>query len=296
MCCRVAGREGELQAIRSMQVESVPAPGCCSPPTIFPSPYPPTPAAPLLLPQALAYYGGMLAYYWLLATPVVGLVFGVYLYASTCLFGVHYDEAFSSLRVADHKALTRMHVTRWEMHVTRWRVHVTTRTLGPDFPLAHAPTPSTPPPSQRGKPGDLHSGGGQGTEQMAGGPAVARQEWWRQCRRRGAQCGAPQQVGWEGGRAGVVVAMQTSQCTMRRNRPAGVSLWGPLGAGVGAAMQTMSRRTAVGGCARWRVLGAPCGPHPSCSSGSPLVLLDAGGCLLGVHPEIATGLPLLPWS
>jgi hypothetical protein len=54
----------------------------------------------------------MLAYYWLLATPVVGLVFGVYLYASTCVFGVHYDEAFSSLKVADHKALTRMHVTR----------------------------------------------------------------------------------------------------------------------------------------------------------------------------------------
>ena len=63
-------------------------------------------------PQALAYYGGMCAYYWLLATPVVGLVFGVYLYASTCIFGVHFDEAFSSLKVPDHKALTRMHVNR----------------------------------------------------------------------------------------------------------------------------------------------------------------------------------------
>jgi hypothetical protein len=42
--------------------------------------------------QALAYYGGMLAYFWLLATPVVGLVFGVYLYVSVCWAGVHFDE------------------------------------------------------------------------------------------------------------------------------------------------------------------------------------------------------------
>ena len=34
-------------------------------------------------PKVLAYYAGMMAYYWLLATPVVGLVFGVYLWAST---------------------------------------------------------------------------------------------------------------------------------------------------------------------------------------------------------------------
>jgi hypothetical protein len=62
--------------------------------------------------QALAYYGGMLAYYWLLATPVMGLVFGVYLYVSTCWFGVHYDEAFSSLRIPHHKAITRMHISK----------------------------------------------------------------------------------------------------------------------------------------------------------------------------------------
>ncbi len=55
----------------------------------------------------------MLAYYWLLATPVVGLIFGVYLYASVCWFGAHYDEAFSSLRIPDFKAITRMHITKW---------------------------------------------------------------------------------------------------------------------------------------------------------------------------------------
>ncbi len=62
--------------------------------------------------QALLYYGGMLAYFWLLATPAVGLVFGIYLYVSVCFCGVHYDEAFSSLRVAHYKSMTRMHITK----------------------------------------------------------------------------------------------------------------------------------------------------------------------------------------
>lgn len=42
--------------------------------------------------QVWAYYGGMLAYYWLLATPAMGFVFGLYLYISVCWFHVHYDE------------------------------------------------------------------------------------------------------------------------------------------------------------------------------------------------------------
>ncbi|KAL6778167.1 hypothetical protein ACKKBG_A17180 [Auxenochlorella protothecoides x Auxenochlorella symbiontica] len=61
--------------------------------------------------QALGYYGGVLAYYWLLATPTVALVFGAYLYICVNWFGVHYDEAFSSLQVPDHKGFLRMHIT-----------------------------------------------------------------------------------------------------------------------------------------------------------------------------------------
>ena len=61
--------------------------------------------------QVLAYYGGMLAYYWLLATPAMGFVFGLYLYISVCWFHVHYDEAFSALRIANFKGLSRLHIT-----------------------------------------------------------------------------------------------------------------------------------------------------------------------------------------
>ncbi|KAK2079809.1 hypothetical protein QBZ16_002204 [Prototheca wickerhamii] len=62
--------------------------------------------------QALGFYGGMLAYYWLLATPTVALLFGAYLYVCVNWFGVHYDEAFSSLQVPDHKGFLRLHITR----------------------------------------------------------------------------------------------------------------------------------------------------------------------------------------
>lgn len=61
--------------------------------------------------QVLAYYGGMLAYYWLLAIPAMGFVFGLYLYVSVCWFHVHYDEAFSALRIANFKGISRLHVT-----------------------------------------------------------------------------------------------------------------------------------------------------------------------------------------
>lgn len=42
--------------------------------------------------QALGYYVGMLCYYWVLATPAVGWLFGCYLYICVNWFGVHYDE------------------------------------------------------------------------------------------------------------------------------------------------------------------------------------------------------------
>ena len=65
-------------------------------------------ASSLPRPQATAYYGGMLAYYWLLATPAVGLVFGSYLYVACNWCGVHHDEAFSALRVPGFKGFTRL--------------------------------------------------------------------------------------------------------------------------------------------------------------------------------------------
>jgi hypothetical protein len=66
--------------------------------------------SPLTRPQSAAYHAGMLAYYWLLATPAVGLVFGCYLYLSCNWAGVHHDEAFSALRWAGHKGFTRIRV------------------------------------------------------------------------------------------------------------------------------------------------------------------------------------------
>jgi hypothetical protein len=47
------------------------------PPTVVSKPPSPSPGA-----QAVSYYAGMLAYYWLLATPAMGFVFGLYLYLS----------------------------------------------------------------------------------------------------------------------------------------------------------------------------------------------------------------------
>lgn len=54
----------------------------------------------------------MLAYYWLLAAPVMGFIFGAYLYISSCFFHVHYDEAYSALRIPNYKGFTRMHINK----------------------------------------------------------------------------------------------------------------------------------------------------------------------------------------
>ena len=68
--------------------------------------------------QAIGFYGGMLAYYWLLATPVVGVLFGCYLYSCCNWLGVHHDEAFSALRVREHKGFTRIRVAAsGDLHV-----------------------------------------------------------------------------------------------------------------------------------------------------------------------------------
>ena len=61
--------------------------------------------------QAGAYYVGMLAYYWVLATPTIGFLFGCYLYVCVNWFHLHYDEAFSSLRIPHYKGFSRLHIT-----------------------------------------------------------------------------------------------------------------------------------------------------------------------------------------
>ena len=53
---------------------------------------------------------GMLAYYWVLATPAVGFLFGCYLYIAVNWFHVHYDEAFSALRIPNFKGFSRLHI------------------------------------------------------------------------------------------------------------------------------------------------------------------------------------------
>lgn len=62
--------------------------------------------------QVLGFYGGVLLYFWVLATPTVGYLFGLYLYISGNWLHVHYDESFSALQVADAKGFLRLHVTR----------------------------------------------------------------------------------------------------------------------------------------------------------------------------------------
>ncbi|KAJ4785662.1 Calcineurin-like metallo-phosphoesterase superfamily [Rhynchospora pubera] len=61
---------------------------------------------------AIIYYGSVFIYFWVLSTPVVSLIFGSYLYICINWFGIHFDEAFSSLRIANYKAFTRFHITK----------------------------------------------------------------------------------------------------------------------------------------------------------------------------------------
>ncbi|KAL4649731.1 hypothetical protein ACB092_01G035800 [Castanea dentata] len=59
---------------------------------------------------AIIYYASVFLYFWVLSTPAVSLVFGSYLYVCVNWLNLHYDEAFSSLRIADYKAFTRFHI------------------------------------------------------------------------------------------------------------------------------------------------------------------------------------------
>lgn len=60
----------------------------------------------------IIYYMSLFLYFWVLSTPVVSLVFGSYLYICINWFHIHFDEAFSSLRIANYKAFTRFHITK----------------------------------------------------------------------------------------------------------------------------------------------------------------------------------------
>ncbi|KAF8040169.1 hypothetical protein BT93_B2408 [Corymbia citriodora subsp. variegata] len=58
------------------------------------------------------YYASVFVYFWVFSTPVVSLVFGSYLYICVNWLHLHYDEAFSSLRIADYKGFTRFHIDK----------------------------------------------------------------------------------------------------------------------------------------------------------------------------------------
>ncbi|XP_028757656.1 uncharacterized protein LOC114716766 [Neltuma alba] len=59
---------------------------------------------------AVIYYASVFLYFWVFSTPVVSLVFGSYLYICINWLHIHFDEAFSSLRIANYKAFTRFHI------------------------------------------------------------------------------------------------------------------------------------------------------------------------------------------
>ncbi|XP_050364199.1 uncharacterized protein LOC126782895 [Argentina anserina] len=60
---------------------------------------------------ACIYYASVFLYFWVFSTPVVSLVFGSYLYICINWLHIHFDEAFSSLRIANYKSFTRFHIS-----------------------------------------------------------------------------------------------------------------------------------------------------------------------------------------
>ncbi|KAJ9567503.1 hypothetical protein OSB04_003469 [Centaurea solstitialis] len=59
---------------------------------------------------AIIYYASVFLYFWVFSTPVVSLIFGSYLYICINWLHLHFDEAFSSLRIANYKSFTRFHI------------------------------------------------------------------------------------------------------------------------------------------------------------------------------------------
>lgn len=67
---------------------------------------------------AAIYYASVFLYYWVFSTPIVSLVFGSYLYICINWLHIHFDEAFSSLRIANYKSFTRFHInTKGDLEV-----------------------------------------------------------------------------------------------------------------------------------------------------------------------------------
>ncbi|RHY29767.1 hypothetical protein DYB32_009127 [Aphanomyces invadans] len=60
--------------------------------------------------EVLAYYCSVFLYFWVAATPLSGVIVGVYLYLAVNVFHSHYNEAFSALRVASYKNFLRLHI------------------------------------------------------------------------------------------------------------------------------------------------------------------------------------------
>jgi hypothetical protein len=59
---------------------------------------------------AVIYYASVFLYFWVFSTPVVSLVIGSYLYICINWLHLHFDEAFSSLRIANYKSFKRFHI------------------------------------------------------------------------------------------------------------------------------------------------------------------------------------------
>ena len=56
------------------------------------------------------YYIASFLYFWVLCTPVVSWIFGCYLYLCVNWLHVHFDEAFSALRIPHFKSFLRLHI------------------------------------------------------------------------------------------------------------------------------------------------------------------------------------------
>lgn len=86
---------------------------------------------------------GMLAYYWVLATPAVGFLFGCYLYIAVNWFHVHYDEAFSALRIPNFKGFSRLHInTNGDLEIYGLAMD---KVKPMTFCLRYSPPPPSPP-------------------------------------------------------------------------------------------------------------------------------------------------------
>ena len=61
---------------------------------------------------SLAYYVAFFLYYWILCTPAFAFILGCYLFVALNYFHVHWDEGFSSLRIAHFKSFLRFKIDR----------------------------------------------------------------------------------------------------------------------------------------------------------------------------------------